>query len=570
MSEGPSTPETPRNSDGFRAWLGASIVSLAAAIAILAPFFWLGTASGHDIQFHISSWLDAAGQWKEGILFPRWTEWANYGFGEPRFIFYPPLSWMLGAGLGSVLPWTWIPPVFVLVVQAFSGISAFALVKRFVPSYSAALLGAVAYAANPYALLVIYTRSDYAELLATSFYPLLFLFVLRVCGFLESDSQPQKNIFWCGILFSAVWLSNAPAGVLASYSLALLFFWTAIRQKSLLPVVRGAFGLALGLGLAAFYLVPAAYEQRWVNIYGALSTGLTPSDNFLFAKTPDMEHDAFNRTASYIAVLLILWVFAAALAIWRKKDSARGKAETLQPFWAMVVLAAAASAMMTRATILLWNYLPKLRFLQFPWRWMAVLAVGFALGTALVSTRRALVGWIALACILAGSSAYLVQHTWWDSEDVNAVKAAVDSGAGFEGTDEYDPLGDDHMDIPQNQPQASLIMDDEADPLPSGDVRIIRWTAEQRIVEARAPHSAVLRLRLLHHPAWAVTLNGQPAQTGRTSSYSAILVYLPAGESRVEARFLRTADRTIGGWLSAVSLLGSGLLLAWPARKRTS
>ena len=563
MTENPSSQDKTSKNESLRAWLGAGSISLATALAILAPFFWLGTASGHDIQFHIQSWIDSAGQWKEGILFPRWTEWANYGFGEPRFIFYPPLSWMLGAALGSLLPWNCIPVVFVLVVQTFAGISAFALVRRFTASYGAALLGVVAYAANPYALLVIYTRSDYAELLATSFYPLLFLAALRLSGLLETDGPRQKHLLQFALFFAAIWLSNAPAGVLASYSIALLFFWAAVTERSMSPALVGTGGLALGLGLAAFYIVPAACEQRWVNIAGALAQGLTPADNFLFAKTADAQHDAFNRVASYIALLTISATLATAVALWRRLRTGDLR-KTLR---VLVVLTAVVSLMMIRVSSLLWSRLPKLRFVQFPWRWLAVLAVIFALFCAWSATRRFLVpAWIILVLLCLLTAGFLVRHTWWDAEDVNFVKEGVDSKAGFEGTDEYDPLGDDHTDVPQKQPEAKLISEEEGDPAPKSVMQIVRWTAEDRIVEVRTEKPAVVRLRLLNYPAWTITVDGRPAKTRRTVSYNAALVPVPSGKSRIEAHFTRTLDRTVGGWISIGSILAA-IAIGWPLKR---
>src|SRR2546426_619530 len=213
---------------GFREWLLAPGVSLGTALLVIAPFFWLGNASGHDFGFHAASWLDAAGQWKEGIFFPRWTEWANYWFGEPRFIFYPPLSWMLGAALCFVVPWNAVPGVFIVIAQTMAGLCSFSLTRRFLP-VSTALVGAACYAANPYALLIVYMRSDFAEQLACALMPLLVLTSLQLCGLVENrrGSLAQAMAIFA-VVFAAVWLSNAPAGVLASYSMALVFAWAAL------------------------------------------------------------------------------------------------------------------------------------------------------------------------------------------------------------------------------------------------------------------------------------------------------------------------------------------------------
>src|SRR5882724_5406887 len=332
MTSSVELPNRLKRGTTSREWLLALGVSLGTALLVIAPFCWLGNASGHDFGFHAASWLDAAGQWKEGIFFPRWTEWANYGFGEPRFIFYPPLSWMLGAALGFVFPWNAVPGIFIVIAQTMAGLCSFALARRYLP-VGAALFGAACYAANPYALLIVYMRSDFAELLACAVMPVVVLTALQLCELVENRRRllPRALAFFA-VAFATVWLSNAPAGVIASYSVAIIFAWAAVEEKSLRPLWRGAGGLALGFGLTSFYLLPAAYEQRWVNIAQALSSGLQPSDNFLYTMVNDPEHNVFNWIASSVAVLLIVMTGLGAIAA-RRGTSEERESENARKLW---------------------------------------------------------------------------------------------------------------------------------------------------------------------------------------------------------------------------------------------
>ena len=76
---------------------GSAILAIAlTALVLISPTFFHGQISGNDFNFHIASWMEVVHQWHQHVLFPSWAAGAYNGFGEPRFIFYPPLSWLAG------------------------------------------------------------------------------------------------------------------------------------------------------------------------------------------------------------------------------------------------------------------------------------------------------------------------------------------------------------------------------------------------------------------------------------------------------------------------------------------
>lgn len=552
-----------------------SIPALAAiflaAIAVISPTFFLGQASGHDFVFHLSSWMDVAQQWHHGVAVPRWANGANYGFGEPRFILYPPISWCLGAALGLILPWKMVPDAFILIALVVAGASMHRLARSWM-SQNGATVAAVIYVANPYHLVDIYLRSAFAELMASAIFPLAILCAYNCAREIrESGSKAAairwRNIAFLALVYAAIWYTNPPAAVVASYALAMMLAVCALLRLSFAPLVTGGAGLALGLVLAASYILPAIVEQKWVNIAQAISPGLEYAEAFVFLRLLDFKNNSFNILISAIAALEIAGAFVAAFIL-------RKRAGTTNAMWMLLfALAATSVAMMIPGTGSTLQYLPKMRFVQFPWRWLFPLGVSLAffLGNAFALSRRRVATAILFGAILIAAGVGIGAYGDWDSEDFPDTLKAFQTGAGYEGYDEYGPPQGDMQNISRNAPKVGLAPHDthEVTTVPvrpvAGTVTVDSWEPEHKLFTVDAPQSVEAAVRLLNYPAWLVRVNGKPVEAEPDWDTGQMLLPLPGGKSHVEIQFGRTRDRTAGLALSGagVVFLAGMTLFVW-------
>jgi hypothetical protein len=218
---------------------------------------------------------------------------------------------------------------------------------------------------------------------------------------------------------------------------------------------------------------------------------------------------------------------------------------------------------MLRFTSPLWSILPKLRFVQFPWRWMSMVAlIGACFLAAAFERRRAWV-WFALLLLLSVPLAkFLVDNTWWDADEIPTLQEAVTDESGFDGTDEYDPLGDDHTDLPTEAPPTKILPEDPDDTqTPAAIVLIDKWTTEDKALRVDSPAPARLALRLLNYPAWRVDVNGKTVVPDRLDNFNQMVIPVAAGHSSIRIRFTRTWDRTLGMLISIFSVMLAVFLL---------
>jgi 6-pyruvoyl-tetrahydropterin synthase-like protein len=348
------------------------VILVAAAILLMAPSLVMGTLLGHDAPHTLKWAFQFEEQFRAGVLYPRWLPGSFDGIGGPVFYFYPPFSYWIDAlvnvATANLLPVSYTLSVSRLVMMLASGLAMHAWLEAANSPPRAALIGAIVYMAAPYHLFDHYVRAAQAEFSVYTLIPLVMLGV-------RHTATRLSGVVLLAVGYGLLAMAHLPSLLLVSYTaLPLYVLYTAWRigdrRCALGFLARCALGGALGVGLAAIYLVPVLALERWINTaelwFGFEHFLLLPL--LLAGKLEPWLHVVAWSTLAY--TLAAIAVLASA-----------GRAGSEAAFWAVVSLLCA--AFISGAVPWFWQ-LPETAKVQFPFRLLIVLE--FAVVSALCLT----------------------------------------------------------------------------------------------------------------------------------------------------------------------------------------
>lgn len=400
MAQFDSIPDAkPRFISGFL-W-----IVIIAGLAIL-PAFFFGPALGHSLANN-QVWLSSfdAGIWR-GEIYPRWLPELWYGAGAPDFFFYGPLPFWVSSTLGRTICWhcdvSGLLNAGTLVILALSGFGYYLFASRFLDRNNA-LIAAGFYIILPYHLMIDWgVRQALGELAAFSVFPFITYFTV---GLFRRER-------WSGIglalSVAALSLSHLPSVVICAAVLVPMAVYYSFRKTTwnerLLFMSRAAGFALLGLGLAAFYWLPAFALLPDVASQTLWQTAFNWSHWLFFDGLPEPNE----------ALTILLKVWLIGITIFMLLFVRRLVKNKEVAVWVLLPLTIG-WVFMTPLSWPLWKALPFLQAIQFPWRFMMVAEFGVPLAVAFLLPRQRFVLLAAgttlmIISVLSGFGGYQLSH----------------------------------------------------------------------------------------------------------------------------------------------------------------
>lgn len=605
-------------------WL---LLTVLLGLPLITPLLrWSSVACTHDGHLHYHRVAAMAHAWENGIYLTRWLPDLAFGYGYPFFVYREaaPLYAVLLPHLAG-LPLPAASNLFYAITILLCGVFMFLWVRDLFGERPA-LASAVAYMAAPYVLVDALVRGNAPESLALPLFPFL-LWVGRRWVLFGSPWAFAGGALGLALLSLGHNISTFIfAPTLAAYLGALAVMVdrrpsTADRSKSADAggrLIRLFLLLALGLGLAFFYTGGALLEMDQVTLemstttrnndwrfnFASMSEILAP----VAAEDPTLVNPPLLFRLGWAPLLLALGGLSGL--VWIRGGDARAREQRLH-IWFMAAATTLYLFMALPLSRPLWEALPLIDFVQFPWRFVgrAALPAAFLAGVPFywpdrrrsTSNRRpisddlttsdghhssAAGGWwsaviLALAvglviletipnlyprvCREESFPTILTVHTY---ERITGLVGVDPEGSYFPRTVRERPTGSP-LEADYVAGQTPRRFDTTA--LPDGaQTRDVVYDRFGVTLTVDSPKPFTARYLSFVFPGWSARVDGALVPIVPEDPTGLITFDVPAGTHEISVGWGATPLRTALVGLSGLSLAGAAVVVIWGRRRRAT
>lgn len=552
-------------------------LSLIFAAVGAAPIFsstgFLTTRAGGDSPFNLFRLHQLYTALQEGVFPVRWMPDAAFGLGYPFFNFYAALPYYFAA-LFKAYGFSYVVSLKIVVLLGFltAAVGMYGWIYAITQRPPAAFLAAVAYTFAPYHLINIYVRGDsLSEFWAMAWYPVIFWTMHRA-----AQSPKKRPLVAVALAYGALVMTHNISALIFSPFVALYGLILVVQFRPKVKILISLTGAGiLGLALAAWFWIPALDEQNTVQLEdqttGYFFYGNHFRDSNLIQPTLSHDYNAIGVEANPFSMGLVQAIFIglglSALSIVLVKQR-----HVLRDSFLLFGLLFT-TFMMTSQTEKLWDALPMLPLVQFPWRLLAIQAFFGAAITGYIASIFPYsltmdkkwgwgLGWGIVGSLVALAALYRIPLDFMPIRDSDVTATHLQWYESFTGnlgtTIRAEYLPEAVVPRPttsdvllQREPQAKFIAGTGSSQPLSRSANQHTWRISVQSEQAQ------VALPILYWSGWKVYLEGKEIPASALHGLGYTQFSLPAGQHQITIKLTRSPIRFFAEMLS----LGATLIL---------
>jgi hypothetical protein len=528
----------------------AAVILVAALLACL-PILIFGAPNGHSIHHNLMWMPEFTRQLADGDLYPRWLAGMNAGAGSPTFFFYGPLPFYVSALASMVCPSCEATIQLAMaeyLLLALSGISFYVFARQTTGDFPA-MAGALLYMLLPYHFeFDLWRRQAIGELAAYIWLPLTLYFVQRMAR--HRGGENGLAITYCCLA-----MSHLPSTLLFS---PFLFVYAAVlsyREGTWRIMQRFALGIFTGVLLASIYFVPALLMRDYISPEHWLGPHFRYDRWFFLDGVAEPDAAFGDRLFLVLAISSLAFALFWLLAWPCRRQIRSGDRLSMLIFFCL------AWALMTPLTRSIWDMLPMLQQVQFPWRVAIVvdlvtaMSLSYATHCMRSATKPLTLGVLAVAAALLGYAAYTGgKIIIWRLDPFQTPQALQDRRDNVNlrrDAAEYLPVW---VELGREE---SLETNRTLDPVNfdhgKGQVQVVRWKARDIALDVDLSEPAEVIIRQHYFPGWQAYIDGVTPVDVEPGKPSGLLqLALPRGRYQLtlelEPQWPEMAGRILSGF----------------------